>query len=338
MPEQSAPVEVGPAPPRRWGVTIPFDAPLADHRRLLEEVVAAGYTDVWSVEGGGADALTPLAMAAAWTSDLRLGTGVVSSFTRGPGVLAQTASAMADVARGRFVLGIGSSSDVIVRDWNALPFDRPYSRTRDLVRFLRAAFTGEKVSAAYETFSVRNFRLGRPVASPPPIVVAALRERMLRLAGREADGAMVNWLSAEDVRRVSAIVRQENPAAEVVDRIMVCPTEDTDRVRAQVKPLIASYTAVGVYRAFHEWIGRGEALADSWAAWDAGDRKGAARLVPDEVVDQLVVHGSPAACRAHLRRFVESGVTTPVLALIPSGLDDVEALWALAPEPVPAGS
>ena len=316
----------------RWGLTIPLRSRLPAHKELLREVEAARYTDVWSVEGGGADAFTPLALAAAWTSGIRLGAGVVSSFTRGPGVLAQTASAMADAADSRFVLGLGSSSDVIVRDWNALPFDRPLSRTRDLVQFLRAAFTGEKVTEDYETFSIRNFRLARPVSSPPPIVVAALRERMLRLAAREADGVMLNWLSAEDIKQVASIVHEENPRAEIVDRIMVCPTDETDRVYSQAKPLVASYTAVGVYRAFHRWIGRGDLLEESWSAWDAGDRKAATSLVPDRVVDDLVVHGSPDDCRSHLRKFVDNGVTTPVMAFLPSGLDDRDAIWAMAPD------
>lgn len=322
----------GKIPAPRWGLTVPLRASLPAHRELLRELEAARYTDVWSVEGGGSDAFTPLALASAWTTGIRLGAGVVSSFTRGPGVLAQTASAMDEAAPGRFVLGIGSSSDVIVQDWNALRFERPLSRTRDLVRFLRAAFTGEKVSEDYETFSIRNFRLPRRLAQPPPIVVAALRERMLRLAASEADGVMVNWLSAEDVRQVAAVVRDENPAAEIIDRIMVCPTAETDWVYTQAKPLIASYTAVGVYRAFQRWVGRGDLLEESWAAWDAGDRRAAVALVPDRVVDELVVHGSHDECRSHLKRFVENGVTTPVMAFLPSGLDDRDAIWALAPD------
>lgn len=319
-------------PPLRWGATVPFPVPLNAHSALLEALEVSGYTDVWSVDGGGADAFTPLALAAAWTTRLRLGAGVVSSFTRGPGVLAQTASAMADASEGRFVLGIGSSSDVIVRDWNSLPFERPVQRTRDLVRFLRKAFSGEKITEDYETFKIKNFRLGRPPERSIPIVVAALREGMLRLAGAEADGAMVNWLSAEDVKGVAAVVREENPTAEIVGRILVCPTSDSEQVYAQAKPLVASYSSVAVYRAFHRWVGRGPLLEESWAAWDSGDRRAAVRLVPARVVDDLVVHGTPQECWEHLETFVANGVTTPVLAFLPSGLDEIDAIRSLAPQ------
>ncbi len=110
---------------------------------------------------------------------------------------------MCQAAPGRFTLGIGSSSNVIVERWNAMTFDKPYQRVRDTIRFLRAALSGEKVTEEYETFAVNGFRLGIAVPEQPPILVAALRQGMLRLAGREGDGAIVNWLSADDVKTVA---------------------------------------------------------------------------------------------------------------------------------------
>ncbi|MET0921418.1 MAG: LLM class F420-dependent oxidoreductase [Acidimicrobiia bacterium] len=316
----------------RYGLTVPVGGvPLHEQRPVFEELEALGYTDVWTAEGGGMDGLTPLTLAAAWTSKLRLGAGVVSSFTRGPGILAMTAAGMANAAPGRFVLGIGSSSDIIVRNWNGIPFDKPYSRTRDVARFLKAAFTGESVTEQYETFAVKSFRLPK-LESPPKVVIAAARERMLRLAASESDGAMINLCSAADVVRIAAIVHEENPDAEIIDRIMVCPTDDTEAVYRAVKPTLAAYTSVGVYRAYHEWLGRSDVLGETWAAWAAGDRAAAVAAVPDSVVDELCVHGTPEQCREHLARFVENGVTTPVLAIMNIGGDTREAIRALAPD------
>ena len=135
---------------------------------------------------------------------------------------------MADAAPGRFALGIGASSPAIVERWNALPFEDPYARTRDVLRFLRRALTGEKVTERYETFEVQGFRLGFVPEAPPPVLVAALRPRMLRLAGEEGDGAIVNWLSAEDVARVAPYVGDK----EIVARIFVVPSDDFAEVRA----------------------------------------------------------------------------------------------------------
>jgi len=315
-----------------WGVTVPLDGvPLTEHPALYRELADAGYTDLWSAESNGADGFTPLALSAAAEPRLRLGTAIVSSFTRGPAVLAQSAAAMAAAAPGRFVLGLGASSDVIVRRWNSVPFDKPYSRTRDVLRFLRAALAGERVTQQYETFSVSGFRLGLVPDTPPKIMVAALRERMLRLAAREADGVILNWLSPQDMRRVAAIVHEENPAAEIVARIMVCPSADAAVVRAAVRPLVSGYLTVPVYRAYQAWLGHGDALAAMWQAWDAGDRKAATAAVPDDIVDSFCVHGSAAECQHQVASYVSAGVSTPVLALLPGALDPRDALRRLAP-------
>lgn len=313
-----------------YGITVPFQGvPLAEHRSWFAEASELGYTDLWSSEADGTDAFTPLALAAAWAPDLRLGTAIVPAYTRGPALLAQSVAAMAEAAPGRFAFGLGTSSDVIVERWNDTAFDRPYQRTRDLVRFLRLALGGERVDEEFETFRVRGFRLGRPPAQVPPILVAALRPGMLRLAGREGDGAIINWLAADDVPRVVAEI---GPGREVVARIFVCPSEDTATVRAHARRLIGAYLTVPVYAAFHEWLGRGEALRGLWDGWAAGDRKAAVASIPDAVVDALVLHGSPASVRAQVDRYVANGVTTPVLALLPmAGVEQRTAMRELAP-------
>ena len=95
--------------------------------------------------------------------------------------------------------------------WNGVPFTEPYKRVRDTIAFLRAALAGEKVDTAYDTFEVRGFRLARPGEQPPPIFLAALRPGMLRLAGRAADGVIINWLSADDVATVTPGARRRHP-------------------------------------------------------------------------------------------------------------------------------
>jgi probable F420-dependent oxidoreductase len=321
--------------PIRPGMTVPLPGPLHSHRERLGELADMGYTDIWSAEADGADAFTPLAMAAAWEPRLRLGTAIVPAFTRSPACFAQSVASMADAAPGRFAIGIGSSSNVIVERWNGVPFVEPYKKVRDVVRFLRDALSGEKVSKTYDTFEVQGFRLGVRPEQQPPILVAALREGMLRLAAREADGAIINWLAASDVPKVTGVVRHAAPGEdkEIVCRIFVCPSENAAVVRAAGKYAIAAYMNVPVYAAFHEWLGRGEQLRPMWDAWQAGDRKAALASIPDSVVDELIVHGSAAECRAKIQTYFDNGVTTTSLAILP--LDPDVAHWdavrALAP-------
>ena len=304
--------------PVRPGMTVPLPGPLHSHRDKLVELADLGYTDIWSSEADGADAFTPLALAAAWEPRLRLGTAIVPAYTRSPACLAQSVATLADAAPGRFAIGIGSSSNVIVERWNGVPFVEPYKKVRDVVRFLRDALSGEKVARRYDTFEVQGFRLGIRPEHSPPILVAALREGMLRLAGREADGVIINWLAPTDVSTIAKIVNEAAGGAdrEVVARIFVCPSENATVVRAAAKFAVAAYLNVPVYAEFHRWLGRGDQLQGMWDAWSAGDRKAAVAAVPDEVVDELIVHGSPEACRRRIQEYFDNGVTTSTLAIM----------------------
>jgi probable F420-dependent oxidoreductase len=316
----------------RYGMTIPLEGvPLTEQGEVVRALAGVGYTDVWSSEAMGADCFVPLAVAAVSEPTLRVGTAIAPAYTRGPACLAQSAATLAATAPGRFALGIGSSSQLIVEGWNDKVFDRPYQRTRDVVRFLRKAFAGERVDEEFETFSVRGFRLGVNADPPPPVLVAALRRGMLAMAGREADGAIINWLSAEDVATVAPIVHAGGPDKEIVARIIVMPTADTDRARAAGRRLIATYLNVPVYAEFHRWLGRGDDLAPMWKLWADGNRQDAAASVPDHVVDELVLHGPPEACREQVLAYVDRGVTTPVMSILPTGDDPRVLAAALAP-------
>ncbi len=315
--------------PHRFGITIPFDGvPLADHEAWFHRLVDLGYSDVWSAEVDGVDGFTPLALAAAWEPRLNLGVAIVPAFTRGPALLAQQIAGIAEAAPGRFAFGLGASSQVIVERWNGIAFTEPYQRVKDTLTFLKAALSGEKVDMECPSFTVRGFKLARPIPEVPKIYLAALRPGMLRLAANHADGAILNWLSAEDVRTVVDVVGEDTP---LTARIFVLPTEDRDLARMVGRRMITAYLNVEAYAQFHRWLGRGPALEPMWEAWAAGDRKKALEVIPDEVVDALIVHGSFAECRAHIARYVANGISVPNLAVIPFGVDLAEAVAALAP-------
>jgi probable F420-dependent oxidoreductase len=229
-----------------------------------------------------------------------------------------TAAAMAEAAPDRFVLGIGASSPVVVEDWNAQSFVEPYGRTRDLLRFLRRALAGEMVDEKYPTFTVRRFKLERAPATAPPVLLAALRGAMLRLAAAEADGVILNWLAAADLPKVQTELTGKKDGFDTVARIFVCPTDNQQYARELGRRMIAGYLTVPAYAAFHQWLGRGAALGPMWTAWAAGDRRGATAAIPDDVVDALILHGTPERCREQVQEYVAGGVNTPVLALLPT--------------------
>ncbi len=314
----------------RWGLTLPLTGiPLAEQRELVSGLSDLGYTDAWSAELNGVDAFTPLALASQWAPQLRLGTAIVGIYTRAPVALAVSAGTLASLAPGRFVMGIGTSSKVAVEQWNGIPFEKPYQRSRDMLRFLRAALAGGKVTQTYETFSVDGFRLDPAPATPPALALAALRPGMVRLAAAEAGIAITNWLAPSDVPKVRGVAGDE---CELVARIFVCPTTDANTARYIGRRYLAAYLTVPVYAAFHQWLGRGEIIAPMLAAWNSGDRKGALDAIPDELVDELIIHGALEHCRDRVAEYHGPGLDPPVIAIVPApGVDIPEAVAKLAP-------
>ncbi len=307
----------------RWGLTLPLPGTLlAAHEELVKRAEAVGYTDLWSGETNGPDGFTPLALSAAWTGRARLGTGIVGVFQRGPALLAQETAALADASGGRFVLGIGSSSDRIVEGWNGIPFERPLSKVEETLDFLRTALAGERTES--------GFKLETAPAQPVPVVLAALRGKMLELAVRKAEGAFTNFLPLGGLPKVTAQLEGAPDGFELLCRFFCIPGE-----REQVEPLarfmFSSYITVPVYAAFYRWLGYGEQIEEMVAAWEAGDRQGAAAAAPWGLIEEMFVFGSPEQMKERIAAFVAGGVTLPILTPIATP-DQLGALiTALAP-------
>jgi len=308
-------------PELRWGLTVPFPGvPLHAHRELYQRAEAAGWHDLWSEETAGADGFSPLVLAAAWTERLRLVTGIVNAFTRGPAVMAQHCAAMQDASDGRFVLGLGSSSNVIVERWNEIPFERPLSRVRHMVEALRPVLAGERGPG--------GFKLAAPPETPPPIILAALRGKMLGLAAEAADGAFTNFLPISGAKQV--VETFGRPDKELACRFFLVP-QPRDEAIGTAKFMFTSYATVPVYTEFFRWLGWAEKIDPVVEAWQAGDRKRAVELVPEELVDEIFVFGSPDEQRDRLEQYADAGITTLVLTFF-AGPDDLPGLIdALAP-------
>jgi probable F420-dependent oxidoreductase len=296
------------------GLTLP------QHEPVVRAAEDAGYTDAWTGETGGHDGFTALALAASWTERMRLGTGVVNVFTRGPAVLAQHASALQDASEGRFCLGIGSSSDVIVERWNGIPFEKPRTRVHETVEFLRAALAGERAGPG-------GFKLEQPPPSPVPIVVAALRERMLQTAGEIGDGVFVNFTPLASLPKIMDAIREgeraagkEEGSSDVLCRFF-CMQGDPEQAIPMARFMFAGYATVPVYEQYFRWLGYGEAIDPMVEAWRAKDRAKAAELAPQDLMEDIFILGDADAQRERLGAYVDGGIKTPVLMPIPVGRD-----------------
>jgi len=296
-------------PDTRYGLTLPL--PMMGIRQLkplVQLAEDAGYDDIWTGETNGPDGFTPLALAAAWTERVRLGTGVVGVFTRGPVLLAQQAAALQDASDGRFVLGVGSSSNVIVEKWNGFTFEKPLTKVRETVQAIRPVLEGGRGPG--------GFKLETAPVSAPPIYIAALRDKMLQLGGEIADGTFVNFLPISGLPHVTEQIQIGEKAAgkpegssDVVCRFFCIPGE-REAALGVAKFVLAGYATVPVYHQFFCSLGWEDALAPMLEAWNEGDRAKALEVAPVDLIDEICIMGSPEEMRDRLAQFADGGITT----------------------------
>jgi len=139
-------------------------------------------------------------------------------------------------------------------------YEKPYARTRDVLRFVKQALDGEKIDEIFETFEVHGFKLSRPVLVRPPILLGRCARHVAprRPRGRRRHPQLAR---ANDVAKCRAEVGEGKTIAA---RLFVVPTADADLARMIGRRMISSYLTVNAYAEFHRWLGRADALQPMW--------------------------------------------------------------------------
>lgn len=326
----------------RMAITIP--APLHDARQCVALARRAedewGYEAIWMAETAGPDSFTLAGAMAEATSRVEIGTAIVSVYNRTPAVLAMSAGTLDQLSEGRFILGLGSSSHAIMRDWNGVAFEAPLGHVRECVDIVRGALTGAKTDYTGKHLRSKGLRLGSVPTRPVRIYLAGLREKMLRLAGEVGEGLIINFQPLAAMPQILQAYRagaskagRDATGDEVVCRFQVCVTDDKEKARAIVRMAFGGYLSAPVYNKFLAWCGY-EAEAEAIAAgFAAKDRGAVAAAMHDELVDSIAILGTPDECREQLAAFVEAGVTTPVLSPLATSPAAVETVFeTFAPE------
>jgi probable F420-dependent oxidoreductase len=323
----------------RLAISLPV--PWFDARGCVELARRAesrwGYDAIWLAETHGPDSFALGGALALATSRVTLGTAIVPVYNRTPAVLAMSAATLAELSGDRFVLGLGTSSHAIIEAWNGLAFEQPLARVRETVAVLRQALAGHKTAFEGKTLRSRGFRLGNPPAHPLPIFLAALRRKMLALAGEIGDGVIVNLFPVTALPAMLAAYRAGAAAAgrdagEVVCRFQVAVTDDVAAARNLVRFAFASYAAQPVYNAFFRECGFEQEAHDVAAAFARGDRAGSAAALSDAMIDRIAILGPAQRCREQVAEFVAAGVTTSVISPLAVDRRGVEAVFeAFAP-------
>ena len=301
--------------------------PVAELPGLAREAEARGYRTAWVSEAAGLEAIVLSTLIATHTRTLKIANGVIPVQTRTPIVYGQVAATLAHLAPGRFALGLGSSSEIIVGQWHGLPFAPSVQQMREAVQIIRMVAGGERVNFEGRFYRLKNFRLSVPAPSPAPgIYLAALGPRMCELAGEVADGVLLNWIPPSAVpvslRHVEAGAKRAGRSLADVDvavYVRTCVTGDREDARAALARDITGYATVSVYARFFAECGFAEEMETVNAAWKPGDRAGAVKGITSRVLDGLGAVGPAGFCHERLGAFAATGVTPVVVPFAPPG-------------------
>lgn len=323
----------------KLGISLPVPPDVKTCIWWAQRAEDLGYESVWIADTNGPD---PFALAAAVcqvTQRMRVGIAVSPVYTRTPGVLAQAAATLGQLAPGRFILGLGSSSHAIVEQWHGLSFDKPLTRVRESVTLVRSLLKGEKSSFAGKTIKSHGFRLFMLPPASVPIYLGALRPPMLELAGEVGDGVAVNLFPVEALGRMrehlaigARRVGRDPGTLEIVCRHQVMVTNDRQAARELFRSALTGYFATPVYNRFAAWYGFEQEAQLIAEGFRKGDRALTRKGMSDRFVDALAIFGTIEECRERIAQYVAAGVHTTAISVLSFDPDVVRVtLEGLAP-------
>ena len=307
---------------KRIAITLPIGPYVEDSIAVVRWAEDNGIDDVWFSDAMAPDSLTMVAVVAPHTRRLRVGVAVTPVYTRTPAVFAATANVLAQMLPGRFVLGLGSSSQAIMERFNGIKLEKPLTRVRETATIVRSMLAGEKSNFALETLSSQGYRQ-EALPEPPPIYLAALRPKMIEMAAEVGDGVVFNlWPKKalpKMMEHVAAGAKRGGKRVEdveVVNRSFVMVTDDVEAGRQAFRNYYTPYYANPVYNDFLKWAGYKDEAEGVLAGWAARDRALSTGSITDEIIDAVAIIGSAEEVHARVREQTAAGIDTTIVSTI----------------------
>ncbi len=308
---------------------------------MAAEAERAGLARLWAPELHRS-ATVPIAVAAAATERIELGTGIALAFTRSPMVLALEALDLDEATDGRFVLGLGAGVRRLNAGWHAAAYDPPVRRMRELVAATRelvaALAQGRDARAPGAIYDIEVRGLRRPYAAPRaaiPVWLAAVLPGMTALAGEIADGFLDHpvttpaWLAERLLPALDAGGARAGRPRPAVAGALICAASDDDpgAARRAAAATVGFYATVRTYEELFSGHGFGGRLAAIRRAFAAGDGEALADAVGDDMTDAFAAAGTVAQVRERARAY--EGLADRLWAAPPHHLQgpDETARW-----------
>jgi len=304
----------------------------------------AGLDTVWVAEVYGFDSPTLMGYLAARTETIEIGSAILNVYSRTPGVIAQTAAGLDNVSGGRAILGLGASGPQVIEGWHGLPYDRPLTRTREVVEIVRAALRRETLDYHGKVFDLplpsdQGLGLGKPLKmltkperSSIPVYIAALGEKNVAGTAEYADGWLPFMFAPEkaeqvwgDALRAGTAKRPDDLAPlEVVAGGMVAIGDDVKGMLDLARPMLALYIGgmgakgKNFYNTLCREYGYEKEAEQIQDMYLGGNKRDAEAIVPLELLEMCNLVGPESHVKERIAAFGEAGVTnlqiTPLTA------------------------
>jgi alkanesulfonate monooxygenase SsuD/methylene tetrahydromethanopterin reductase-like flavin-dependent oxidoreductase (luciferase family) len=294
---------------------------------------ARGFGCVWKGESNSRDPMVLLTAYAARTTRLEVGTAIYHVYGRSPVTLGIQAATLNEYSDGRLILGLGVANETIAA-WHGDTYDRPLRRIREYVEIVRATYAGERVAHEGEFYSSRSgFKLAfEPPPYPLRIWLAALGERMARLAGTISDGVLINMADPARVRQIvewahdgARSAGRDPSGLEVVPKLRVALHEDPAEARRALKKVLTFYALQNGYGQMLTEMGLGEEVEAIRSAYKSDGFAAARKAVPDALLEGVPMYAGSSldGLAERLSEFERAGATRINLAYVPCSAD----LW-----------
>jgi len=275
---------------------------------------------VWIPETWGMEGYSMLSTVSQITKNSKIGSSIINIYSRTPTLIAMGAATVDILSNGRFILGLGTSSKPIVQEWYGLEFTNPVQRMREYVDIIKLTLSGNKVNYNGKLFHLRNFTLLiKPQRKSIPIYLAAVNEKMVNLTWEIADG-VIFYLRPITELRDTIQKMQSKKKIDVACQIITCISNDSEKAIDRTKRTLAFYISVGeIYRKFLAKNGFNNEIRNIYEEFKKSGLKSNHELVTDNMLDSLVICGTPQECVKKLARIVSAGVTLPIIQFNPIG-------------------
>ena len=275
---------------------------------------------MWIPETWGMESFSILGLAAKENTFSKIGSSIINIYSRSPSLIAMGAATLDTISNERLILGLGTSSVSIVEDFHGQKFASPVQRMKEYVEIIRFALTGEKINYDGEIFSLRDFSLlVKPPRKEIPIYLAAINQKMLELTWNIADG-VIFYLRPKVELKQTIEKMQAQRKIDTSLQIITCIDNDCEKARIRAKKTLSFYIAVGkIYREFLELNGYSDTVHEIYNEYNKTGLKRLDELVPDKILDDLCIAGTPDDGIKRLQAFRDAGIELPIIQFNPIG-------------------